>query len=691
MPKIEIQGIECSYRDLRDDEEVLYIELTEDDQYFRRQDIPFSEDEINELLTVDFESRKSKYGKFQAAWVEREEKRMTYGEGVYAMINGSLTYIPASYWGYINYWVLEHGETPEYRESDRIFFLFMEFIYFETDVLAVTRGKGRRQGASSLGFYWMWWICGRNEQKIGGSISYNDAIAKKNFQMMFLQGISAMLPCFARDIGNKSDTAVKWEKIDKEAKQKGIRQKKQGLVSYADFLSNSINSYDGGRVTFLLLDETGKYEKMDINTYWSKVSPTLKIGKRKVGMAYLPTTVNPLEDGGQEFEQFWNEADQNAVDPETGMPYGLNTPHKVIRYFVPATDGYGGCIDKFGNSVVDDPIVPVMGNDGCWITEGARTVILKERKKKKGAQLLEHRRDFPLDLYDMFAFATGVCEFNEEALMAQIEWCEDHPADCFWRQVRFDITYNEQIGKREVSWIPDTKGNCWILEQPDEPNLFYDIGLGIEARNTLMYSAGADTYKNTFAIDGSDGCIVIMKKSHIVKGEEKGLYPVCVFLGRPRLKEMFYYTAFLICLYYGCKINIELDAGDIFWEFFEKWGATKLLEWEPARDPMKSRKMIKPGTESAQPFQLAKQLEVAKVYFDGTNPYGYNGNVHRCRFVPLLKQALVYNHAKRTPYHIMVAFQMALLPMLGSGAPPPVEITRRTGEILRTYKLKLPN
>jgi hypothetical protein len=116
MAEVFIQGILCKYRDLKEGEFVLYSDLPKSEQYFRRSDHPFTdEDNLVEIASVPYDERKSKYNKVQLEWVEREEKRMTYGEGVYAYINGALTYIPASYWGYVNHWTLEHGEKPEYR------------------------------------------------------------------------------------------------------------------------------------------------------------------------------------------------------------------------------------------------------------------------------------------------------------------------------------------------------------------------------------------------------------------------------------------------------------------------------------------------------------------------------------------------------------------------------------------------
>lgn len=695
MAEVLIQGILCKYRDLRSGESILYENLPQEEQYFRRIEHPFTDDDqLIDIAALPYEERHTRYSKEQKEWVDREEKRMTYGEGVYAYINGVLTYIPASYWGYVNHWELEHGEKPEYREADRIFFLFMEYLCFETEVLAVTRGKGRRQGATSLGFFWMWWICGRLPEKRGGSMSFDDDGAKKNFQAMFMRGFKAMLPCFVRDFDSKAENFVRFVKPQERA-AKGVIQKREGLNSYADYMSNSINSYDSGRVSFLLPDETGKYHRININTYWSKVSPTLKIGRNKVGFAYMPTTVNPKDKGGENYRQFWNEANQNATNPNTKLPYGLNTPHKVVRYFVPATEGYAGCIDKFGQSVVEDPIEPIMGNDGKLITEGARTIILKERALKSGEQLMEHRRDFPLDEFDMFAFETGLCEFNEERLMAQIRELEENPV--YLRRCRL---YREQVKKTsiftnkedvwdEVKFMDDDAGEWLLLEPPLKENAYSHHGL-LAPLNTIRYSIGVDTIKSGFAINGSTATICVFKKSYLVDGEETGLYPVALYLGKPRLMQHLYEEVLKACLWYGAKVNFEIDAGTAFYDYFLAKDAKLFLEWTPrvAIDVTKKQIHIKPGTESANPYQFAMQLEVAKKYFDGTIPGGYNGNVHRVKFPIMLTQALEYNHSDRTKSDVIISLMMALLPCFGSTDILP-EPPKKVQNIMPVHKIKL--
>lgn len=690
-----IQGIECHYRGLRESsvtgegelieaEEILYSNLEQAEQYFHREVCPFSDDDL-----IAIAARELVYQGFtpiQKQWVDRENKR--FEEGVYAYIDGELTFLPGSYWCYINYWTLEHGDKPEYREDDRLFFLFHEYLRLETDILGCTRLKGRRQGATSIGMFFMWFIAGRKEHKLCGTTSYSDTAAQDNFQKMFMYGFKAMLPCFQSDFDSDSENFIRFVKPVEKKKKGVLAVKREGLNSYCDFKPNVVSSYDGGRQSYNVPDEGGKRNKVNINSYWSRLLKTFAIGRNKVGFGYLPTTVGSKKEGGENYKLFWKHSDQHTIDKKTGEAIGLKTRTRCVQYFVPATLCYAGCIDKFGKSVVDDPPEPVMSNDGRWITEGSRTIILRERENLEGEQLMEHRRDYPLNVFDAFSFEAGTCEFSEEGLRNQIEYLENNPDIAFWRQGRLFEEWSEDEKKMVVKYADDSKGEWWVKEFPDIHNNYRSSGGVIYPGNTSLYIAGADTYKNIFAIEGSDGAICIFKKSCIIEGKETGLYPVAFFIGRPRLIKQFNQQAFWGCLLFGCKINYEIDAGTWFYENFMDWKALNLLEWTPAVDPTKPNFKITPGTESANPFQLAKQLEVAKLYFDGDSLTEYNGNRHRCTYLPLIEEGLAYNHSERTPFHLMVCFMMALLPIFAK--PKPVNNHQgKPKSILPQYKVKL--
>lgn len=698
MAVVTIQGIDCNYRDLGkssvteqgeliEAEEILYADLPKDEQYFRHIVHPFSDDEL--IAIANKELLHEGMRPVQKQWVDRENKR--FEEGVYVYIDGDVTYIPGAYWCYVNYWTLEHGEKPEYREDDRLFFLFHEYLRIETIVLALTRLKGRRQGATSIAMFFMWFIAGRKEHKLCGTTSFNDGACQDNFQRMFMYGFKAMLPIFQADFDSDSENFIRFVK-PVEKKRKGILAvKREGLNSYCDYKSNAINSYDSGRQSYNVPDEGGKRGKVDINSYWSRLYKTLVIGSKKVGFAYMPTTVGAKKEGGDNYKTFYDTSNQNAIDPRTGKPYGLNTPSRCVRYFVPATRCYAGCIDKFGRSVIEDPAEPIMGNDGRWITEGSKTIIKREREAiLKEEQKREHRRDYPLDEHDAFAFEAGICEFDEERMNNRIEFLEKHPELAYWRQGRLYDEYDEEQEKLVVKWADDKNGDFWIEEFPAETNLYTDSNGTKEVLNGSMYSLGADTYKNIFADGGSDGAICAFKKSCIIEGKQTGLKPVFFYLGRPKLIKDFNWNMLLSCLYFGGKVNVEIDAGTWFYEDFLEWDALQLLEWTPALDLTKPKQKVLPGTQSGNPFELAKQLEVAKMYYDGTSQIAYNGNVHRVTFVPLLKDSKSYNHTDRTPSHMTVSLMMALLPVLGRPRPRGGDKPKtKPKSVLPTYKIKL--
>jgi hypothetical protein len=315
----------------------------------------------------------------------------------------------------------------------------------------------------------------------------------------------------------------------------------------------------------------------------------------------------------------------------------------------------------------------------------------------EGEQLMEHRRDYPLDEHDMFAFETGQCEFNEERIIAQIRYLEENPV--FLRKCRF---YRERITKKnifnnkeeswdEIKYMDDEAGEWLLFQEPEKKN-YYDHRGSFKALNTLRYTIGVDTIKSGFTTHGSTATICIFKKSHIVEGKEIGLYPVALYMGKPRLMNHLYEQVLMACMWYGTKVNFEIDAGTAFYDYFVSQDAQKLLEWTPriAIDVTARKRVIKPGTESANPYQFAMQLEVAKKYLDGTLVGGYNGNVHRVVFPQMLQQAIEYNHSDRTKSDIIISLMMALLPCFGSVDYVNEEEKPKVIKVLPQYKIKLP-
>jgi len=63
MPTVNIQGIDCTYRELWDGENILYENLPQEEQFFRRIECPFDDDDWIEIVAVPFDERMGKYTK----------------------------------------------------------------------------------------------------------------------------------------------------------------------------------------------------------------------------------------------------------------------------------------------------------------------------------------------------------------------------------------------------------------------------------------------------------------------------------------------------------------------------------------------------------------------------------------------------------------------------------------------------
>ena len=82
-------------------------------------------------------------------------------------------------------------------------------------------------------------------------------------------------------------------------------------------------------------------------------------------------------------------------------------------------------------------------------------------------------------------------------------------------------------------------------------------------------------------------------------------------------------------------------------------------------------------------------LQISKWYLDGDSMEVYNGHVHRVKFIPLLKEALHYDHLDRTKSDLLVSLQMALVAIFGEMQMPVKLPEIQVKKVLPTYKIKI--
>ena len=93
------------------------------------------------------------------------------------------------------------------------------------------------------------------------------------------------------------------KKITANEKQENL----VGLDTTIDWKNTGDNSYDGEKLSLLVHDESGKWERPDnrLNN-WRVTKTCLRLGSRIVGKCMMGSTSNALEKGGDNFKKLYN-------------------------------------------------------------------------------------------------------------------------------------------------------------------------------------------------------------------------------------------------------------------------------------------------------------------------------------------------------------------------------------------------
>lgn len=704
---VEVYGTKIRLPEQPPIEDMLYFDLPRQDQRWAKASLPsfFETVEYNNDGDLMLTSEQEEYA-------AREVARCR--NGVWAVIGGKARYITGRYYFYLQYYILEEGTAPDFREADRLYFLFFDYWHKIDWCVGIIRTKKRRQGASSQSCSNLLYEAIFYKNSNCGLISKTKDDSKATFTEM-VSNAYQLLPVFLKPKQvNKEDSVTELVFAHKSQTIKGGRaatvNMEKGHNSKINYKAPVLNAYDRGRMSYVLADEFGKLPKdVPASQLLGILKKTLIKGIKRVGWVDLPSTTNELtKGGGAEFLKIWVQSDQFKRKP---------TISRLVRFFQPAYEAYEGFIDQFGDSVIGEPTPEQYeylvkkwvkytedGDRSSEVSEediklGAKQyVLITKRDGLEGDDLEEETRMNPCDEDEAFMYMGTGCEFNAGNIKKQQKSLEDEPV--FLRKVRLDKkaeTIKSQVlggkdkQKVSVGFMDDSKGGWLLLEDPLTPNNFTFDGKHFEPKNKHLYQIGVDTTKDDFALNGSKPTICVFKKSLIIEGVETGMYPVAFYIDKTRLDVHFDDEVLKACLWYGCTANYEIDARTDFYKYFWKQGANAMLEWTPkfAQDPVKfTPTKYKPGTQSGDPYQLAAQLQAAKMFVDGTDPNTYNGHVHRIKFPTLLAQLLKYDHSARTPFDQVIALMMALLPVLGENEIPKKTEVLPKG-VLPTFKIKL--
>ena len=234
---------------------------------------------------------------FKDRWVDYIESEFDKREyGVWFMNNGKPTYITGSHYMYLQWTSIDVGY-PDYREANRIFFLFWEACKADSRCFGMIYLKIRRSGFSFMGSSECVNTGTLARDSRIGILSKTGADAKKMFTDKVVP-INNRLPFFFKPIMDGMDKPktelayrVPASKITKKNMYDVDEELIEGLDTTIDWKNTDDNSYDGEKLQLLVHDESGKWIKPNnILSNWRVTKTCLRLGSKIIGKCLMGST-----------------------------------------------------------------------------------------------------------------------------------------------------------------------------------------------------------------------------------------------------------------------------------------------------------------------------------------------------------------------------------------------------------------
>jgi hypothetical protein len=656
---VEIYGAKVRLPGQPPESEMINFGLPRERQKWKKKDLPdfFDKVEINKagdlLLTPQ-----------QEAYATEEVARCR--QGVWAMVGGKPRYFTGKYYFFLQYYTLEDGIPPDFREEDRLYFLFHHHWHKVEWCLGNIRTKKRRQGASSQSCSNILYEAIFYKNSNCGLLSKTKDDSKDTFTQMVTFAYR-QLPIFLKPKQvNKEDSVTELIFAHKSTSTKegvvSAIKSDEGHGSRINYKAPVLNAFDRGRMNFVLVDEGGKLPKdVPVSQLLAIISKTLVKGVKRVGWVDLPSTTNEmLKGGGMEFYKIWKAADQFKRTP---------TINRIVRFFQPAYLAYEGFIDAYGDSVVDAPTQeqyeylvskwvkrdPDSGEITSELSEediklGARHYVqVKRRIGLEGMDLEEEMRMNPCNEEEAFMSAVSDCVFDSLAIKKRQKELEENPV--FKRRVLFHRNLETQ--KVEARTVDERDTFHWRLTQlpPSGQENKFTVESGLHRPGRIDDGAiSVDSYSNSQGGRkyGSKASAWIGRRFDILQPDTTGK-PIGHLYGRPKEKDDLHNQVMLAAEYFGYQAYYEHTADD-YLGFFRDRGRQLYLGIYPVTliDPTKREGADRFKGVPITPFSLTKQLDNGIAYF-----------IHYCHlidFEELLDNALIFDAYDRTAYDTVVSF-----------------------------------
>ena len=491
-------------------------------------------------------------------YIDEEFKKRE--EGFWFTNNSKPTYITGTHYMYLQWSKIDVG-APDFREANRLFYIFWEACKADKRCYGMCYLKNRRSGFSFMSSAEAVNLATISSDSRYGILSKTGADAKKMFTDKVVP-ISVNYPFFFKPIQDGMDrpkTELAYRVPASKFTRKKITSNEkledlQGLDTTIDWKNTGDNSYDGEKLNLLVHDESGKWERPDnILNNWRVTKTCLRLGSKIVGKCMMGSTSNALDKGGDNFKKLYNASDVTKRNRNGQTKSGL------YSLFIPMEWNYEGFIDEFGIPVFITPDINVFAPDGELIDIGVIDSWQNEVDGLKDDQdaLNEFYRQFPRTEEHAFRDETKGSIFNLVKIYEQIDY-NDEMARTLGVTVG-NFQWASGIKDTQVIFYPDPKGRfkvSWVPPQQLQNRVVLKNGIKYPG-NEHMGAFGCDSYDISGTVDGegSKGALHGLTRFSMEDAPANSFF--LEYLSRPPTAEIFFEDVLMALVFYGMPILAE--------------------------------------------------------------------------------------------------------------------------------------
>ena len=491
-------------------------------------------------------------------------------EGFWFYNKGIPTYLTGTHYMYLQWSKIDVGP-PDFREANRLFFLFWEACKADVRCYGMCYLKNRRSGFSFMASGEVVNLATISSDSRYGILSKTGPDAKTMFTDKVVP-ISVNYPFFFKPIQDGMDRPktelayrVPASKFTRRKIITGeVQEELEGLDTTIDWKNTGDNSYDGEKLKLLVHDESGKWEKPNnILNNWRVTKTCLRLGSRIIGKCMMGSTSNALDKGGANFKKLYESSNVTKRNANGQTRSGL------YSLFIPMEWNYEGYIDAYGLPVFETPTTPKEDPHGQKIRIGVLDYWKNEVDGLSEDQdaLNEFYRQFPRTTKHAFRDESKNSLFNLTKIYQQIDWNADISNSNVVTQGNFQWVGG--IKDTQVVFMPNKNGRFFITWVPPirlQNNINIKLGKKYPG-NEHLGAFGCDSYDISGTVDGrgSNGSLHGLTKFSMEDVPPNHFF--LEYIARPQTAEIFFEDVLMACIFYGMPILAENNKPRLLYHF----------------------------------------------------------------------------------------------------------------------------